>query len=67
VILRGAALASRRIHLATRAPAQTLWATIGWCGRPPKDSTRTFVILAIGLTVGCWTLVPVLVGIALAT
>jgi hypothetical protein len=36
VILRGAALASRRIRLATSAPAQTLWATIGWCGKPPR-------------------------------
>jgi hypothetical protein len=31
VILRGAALASRRIRLATSAPLRTLWNTIGWC------------------------------------
>jgi hypothetical protein len=67
VILRGAALASRRIRLATRAPLQTLWSAIGWNGKPPKDSTRTFVLVSVGLTLGCWILVPILVGIALAT
>ncbi len=67
VILRGAALASSRIQLATRAPLQTLWSTIGWCGKPPKDSTRTFVLVSVGLTLGCWILVPILVGLSLAT
>ena len=67
VILRGAALASRRIRLATRAPLAALWSTIGWCGAPPKDSSRTFVIISVGLTLGCWILVPVLVAIGLAT
>lgn len=67
VILRGAALASRRIRLATRAPLQTLWNAIGWCGKPPKDSSRTFVIVSVGLTLGCWILVPILVAIGIAT
>jgi hypothetical protein len=67
VILRGAALASRRIRLATRAPLRSLWNAIGWCGKPPKDSTRTFVLVSVGLTLGCWILVPILVGIALAS
>jgi hypothetical protein len=67
LILRGAALASRRIRLATRAPLQTLWNTIGWCGNPPKDATRTFVIVSVGLTLGCWIIVPILVAIGLAT
>jgi hypothetical protein len=67
VILRGAALASRRIRLSTRGPAQTLWNTIGWCGNPPKDQSRTFVIVSVALTLGCWILIPILVGIAIAT
>jgi hypothetical protein len=66
-ILRGAALASRRIRLATRGPAETVWNTIGWCGKPPKDQTRTFVIVSVALTIGAWILVPIVVGIALAT
>ena len=67
VILRGAALASRRIRLATRGPLNALWGTIGWCGDAPKDSARTFVIVSVGLTLGCWILVPILVAIGLAT
>jgi hypothetical protein len=67
VILHGAALASRRIRLATRAPLATLWDTIGWCGKPPKDQARTFVIVSVGLTLGCWIFVPLLVAIGLAT
>jgi hypothetical protein len=67
VILRGAALASRRIRLSTRGPAQTLWNTIGWCGKPPKDQSRTFVIVSVALTLGSWILIPILVGIAIAT
>jgi hypothetical protein len=67
VILRGAALASRRIRLATDASAQALWRAIGWCGAPPKNQTRTFVLVSVGLTVAAWIIVPVLVGIGLAT
>ncbi len=67
VILRGAALASRRIRLATRGPLNALWNSIGWCGKPPKDQTRTFVLVSVGLTLGCWIIVPILVGIGLAT
>src|SRR5262245_9958328 len=66
-VLRGAALASRRIRLATNGPARALWAAIGWCGNPPKDQTRTFVIVALALTLGAWIIIPILVGIALAT
>jgi hypothetical protein len=67
LILRGAALASRRIRLATRGPAAALWSAIGWCGKPPKDQSRMFVIVSVALTLGSWILVPILVGIALAT
>ena len=35
--------------------------------QPPKDSARTFVLISVGLTLGCWILVPIFVGIALAT
>jgi hypothetical protein len=66
-ILRGAALASRRIRLATNGPARALWHAVGWCGQPPKDQTRTFVIVSLALTLGAWIIVPILVGIAVAT
>ena len=67
VILRGTALASRRIRLATAAPSRALWEAIGWCGSPPRDQTRTFVFVAVGLTIGAWIILPVLVAIALTT
>jgi hypothetical protein len=66
LILRGAALASRRIRLATRGPMQTLWSAIGWCGSPPRDQSRTFVIVSVALTLGAWIIVPVLLAIAVA-
>ncbi len=66
-ILRGAALASRRIRLAVNGPAKALWHAVGWCGKPPKDQTRTFVIVSLALTLGAWIIVPILVGIAVAT
>jgi hypothetical protein len=67
MILRAAALASRRIRLATEAPIRELWSSIGWCGRPPRGQTRTFVVLAVTLTIGAWILVPILIGIAAVT
>jgi hypothetical protein len=51
--------------VATRGPVTALWETIGWCGKPPKDQTRTFV--SVGLTLCCWIIVPILVTIALVT
>lgn len=64
VILRGAALASRRIRLGTRAALTDLWVTVGHCGRPPRDTSRKFAIVAIALTVGAWVILPTAVGLA---
>jgi hypothetical protein len=64
VILRGAALASRRIRLSTRGPLEDLWRAVGHCGRPPKDQSRKFAIVAISLTVGAWVVLPAAVAIA---
>jgi hypothetical protein len=64
VILRGAAMASRRIRLSTRAPLVALWSAIGHCGVPPRDQSRKFAIVAISLTVGAWVVLPAAVAIA---
>jgi hypothetical protein len=64
VILRGAAMASRRIRLSTRAPLEDLWRTVGHCGRPPRDQSRKFAVIAISLTVGAWVVLPAAVAIA---
>jgi hypothetical protein len=58
VILRGAAVARRRIRVSLDHPVGALWETIGWCGRPPKDEARTFALVAIALTVAGWLILP---------
>ncbi len=67
IVLRGTAMASRRIRLAARDPLDALWGSIGNCGRPPKDQSRSFAFMAIALMVGVWIVLPTLVAIAVAT
>lgn len=67
LILRGTALASRRIRLSTREPLRSLWDSIGWCGAPPSDQSRRFAIVAIVAMVGVWVVIPALIAVALAT
>jgi hypothetical protein len=64
VILRGAAIARRRIRLTLDRPLAALWETIGWCGRPPRDTARTFAVVAIVLTALGWLLIPLAVLLA---
>lgn len=65
VVLRGTAMASRRIRLSTRAPLEEVWKSVGYCGKPPKDRSRNFAIVAITLTIGVWIILPTIVGIAI--
>ena len=67
IVLRGTAMASRRIRLAVCEPLDELWASVGSCGRPPRDRSRTFAAVAITLMVGVWIVLPTLVAIAIAT
>ena len=67
IVLRGAAMASRRIRLASRGPLQAVWTAVGHCGRPPRDQSRKFAIIAIALTVLAWIVLPAIVGLALTT
>ncbi len=67
IVLRGSALASSRIRLSVREPLNVVWDDIGHCGRPPKDGSRKFAIIAIGLMVGVWIVLPTLVAIAFAS
>lgn len=66
VILRGAALASRRIRLSVAQPLDELWVTIGSCGRPPRDRSRKFAVVAVSLTIGVWIVLPLFVTLSLA-
>jgi hypothetical protein len=65
-VLRGAALASRRIRLSVTQPLAELWRTIGNCGEPPKDQSDRFAVIAISLTLGVWIVLPLLVTLSLA-
>jgi hypothetical protein len=67
VILRGAALASRRIRVSTQGPLKRLWETIGHCGNPPKDQSAKFATVAIALTIGVWIVLPIAVGLFFAS
>jgi hypothetical protein len=64
VVLRGAAMASRRIRLATTAPLAALWDVIGAAGHPPRDQSRKFAIIAIVLTTLAWVVVPAAIAVA---
>jgi len=66
-VLRGAALASRRIRLSVAQPLAELWRSIGHCGSPPRDQSRRFAIVAISLTVGVWIVLPLLVTLSVAS
>jgi hypothetical protein len=63
VILRGAAVARRRIHLTLDGPIDGLWQAIGRCGEPPKDPSRAIALVAIILAALPWVLVPILVAV----
>jgi hypothetical protein len=67
IVLRGTAMASRRIRLALDEPLHELWRSIGNCGQPPRDQSRSFAFVSISLMVGVWIVLPTLVAIALAT
>jgi hypothetical protein len=66
-VLRGAALASRRIRLSVSPPLSALWRTVGSSGKPPQDQSRRFAVVAISLTLGVWIVLPLLVTLSLAT
>lgn len=58
VIMRGAAVARRRIQLTLDAPIGALWRTIGRCGEPPKDPSKMIALVAIVLALLPWLLIP---------
>ena len=63
-VLRGAAIARKRIHLTTEVPMKALYETLGGCGRPPKDDANKFALLSLVAMAVAWVVIPV--GIVLA-
>lgn len=66
-LLRGAAIARRRIRLTTDQPMQALYQTIGRCGKPPRDQARVFALIALILMGVAWIAVPIALGVSLLT
>jgi hypothetical protein len=66
IIIRGAAVARRRIKLTTERPMTALWETIGRAGDPPKDQARTFALYGIALTAAAWLVIPTGVVVVLS-
>jgi len=63
VILRGAAVAHRRIGLTIETPLDALYETIGRAGTAPSNQSGLFAVVAIILTLAAVLVVPV--GLAL--
>ncbi len=57
-VLRGAAVARRRIALTTEAPMRALWETVGRCGSPPRDQSRQLLVIGLVATVLAWVVIP---------
>jgi len=63
LLLRGSAVAHRRSRLVMQQPLAALWQTIGRCGIPPQDDSRTYATVAIGLTALIWFIVPAIAAL----
>jgi len=58
IVLRGSAVARRRIRLTTDRPFAALYETIGRCGDPPKDQSRLFALIAMIILAASWVFIP---------
>lgn len=58
VVLRGSAVARRRIRLTTDRPFAALYETIGRCGEPPKDQSKLFALVAMVILAASWVFIP---------
>lgn len=59
VILRGAAVAHRRIDMTTDQPVAALYDVIGRCGDPPNDQSGVFAAIALILMVLAVLVIPI--------
>ena len=58
IVLRGSAIARRRIVLSTEKPFDALYQTIGRCGKPPRDQSKLFALIAMILLGVSWIVTP---------
>lgn len=66
VILRGAAVAHRRIDMTTDQPVAALYDVIGRCREPPNDQSGVFAIIALILMVLAVLVIPIGAAIAIS-
>jgi len=57
-VLRGTAVARKRIRLTTDQPMNNLYRVIGNCGQPPKDQSKIFALIAMLLMLLAWVVIP---------
>jgi len=62
-VVRGAATARHRIQLTTDKPIRALYETVGRCGKPPRDDSVVFIVVA--LVLGILAAVAIPVGLAI--
>jgi hypothetical protein len=65
VLLQGAGVAHRRIAVGVTPALNALYETIGHCGHPPRDESRTLAVVAIALTFVGWFIVPLVIAVVL--
>jgi hypothetical protein len=65
-ILKGAAVARRRIRLTTEQPLRALWETIGRCGKPPEDQARQFAVIALVVVLVGFLVIPAAITFIIA-
>jgi len=63
IVVRGAATARHRIQLTTDKPIRALYETVGRCGKPPRDDSVVFIVVA--LVLGILAAVAIPVGLAI--
>jgi hypothetical protein len=66
-VLRGAAIARRRIKLALDQPLRVLWDVVGAAGKPPRDNAMQFALYSLIVMALAAIVVPIIIGVAVAT
>lgn len=64
-VVRAAGIARRRTRISLDGPMQALWEVMGDAGALPSDKSRTFAVVATGILVAVWVIVPVIVALAI--
>ena len=64
-VLKGAAIARRRIKLTVERPLAALYQTIGRCGNPPRDHAHVLALIALIIMAIAWIAGPLALGVSL--